>query len=446
MADRTRSEPLVIPEYDVIYKVQNTGPPLEDLPVLQYDADVVTKKFERVSMLPPKGHPTFNSWNPFEHYVRTLEDYGGSFRFVTYRYYNYPDPYNRFPVGQCSDARVGWIGTAAGVQFGGPSIPLNGLPDLYLAQSDGRFVRTHVDEEELATRAFMACLPDIPPKLSLINSLIELKDFKSLPKTLAGVLAFRKKGNWTLRKILHAGADGYLQTQFNILPLLKDISNLRKALKDTTAQVDKLLEDVRKRRTKHTSFGLGGVFKDVDETSYSPDGNDWVTGHYIPDYLGYCKGHRNVRHNTPLFHAQLEYSFDMPDWSRREAQIRGHLDSLGVNLNPAIIWNAIPWSFVVDWVIGVSQWLNNNRISNMGIRTTIHRWCWSVKVDRTITCSKDTCIDGPYAQYSIPVSRVREVAYKRSTWMPDPHTAIFGSGLSLTELSLGAALGVSKAT
>jgi hypothetical protein len=38
-----------------------------------------------------------------------------------------------------------------------------------------------------------------------------------------------------------------------------------------------------------------------------------------------------------------------------EKMLRGALDSLGFELNPNIIWDAIPFSFVVDWFFDVGS-------------------------------------------------------------------------------------------
>lgn len=42
--------------------------------------------------------------------------------------------------------------------------------------------------------------------------------------------------------------------------------------------------------------------------------------------------------------------------------LRASLDTLGVELNPRIIWDAIPYSFVVDWFLGVGRYLDQFRV------------------------------------------------------------------------------------
>ena len=126
-----------------------------------------------------------------------------------------------------------------------------------------------------------------------------------------------------------------------------------------------------------------------------------------------------------------------------------HLDALGANLNPAIIWNAIPWSFVVDWVINVSQWLSTQRVGFMDPKINILRYLWSVKRVRSIIVQRKAFapdyIDGPYKQVSgpVPLPTVRESAYCRVVGLPSEHS-ILTSGLNANEFSLAAALVISR--
>jgi hypothetical protein len=42
--------------------------------------------------------------------------------------------------------------------------------------------------------------------------------------------------------------------------------------------------------------------------------------------------------------------------------LRGVLDSLGFELNPRILWDAIPFSFVADWFVGVGNFLDRFKV------------------------------------------------------------------------------------
>jgi hypothetical protein len=297
----------------------------------------------------------------------------------------------------------------------------------------------------LVLQAFNACKPGIPPKLSLLNALYELKDFKSLPRTIAKMKGIAPKGKLSLRRILKASADVNLQWQFNVRSLLQDIINLENALVQTRSMIQKIIDDAGGKQMKRIAYDLRNVYKDSNTTSANI-GYGTQGGFSQPDEIaGACRAHRIVTYTSAVFKAQLEYEYTLPAGREIILFINGYLDALGVNLNPQIIWNAIPWSFVIDWVIGVNRWLGNLKQTNLGLKTVIHRWCWSVDVSRIIKTYKTVGSDNLYYKHAmIPVIEVTESAYKRDTAAPNIYGALTASGLSLNEIGLGASLSVSR--
>jgi hypothetical protein len=59
------------------------------------------------------------------------------------------------------------------------------------------------------------------------------------------------------------------------------------------------------------------------------------------------------------------------------------LDSLGINMNPEIIWDLIPFSFVVDWFIKVGDWLEGFKVNHLNSSVTILDMCYSIKTQVT---------------------------------------------------------------
>jgi hypothetical protein len=47
------------------------------------------------------------------------------------------------------------------------------------------------------------------------------------------------------------------------------------------------------------------------------------------------------------------------------------LERLGVTPDPAIVWNAIPLSFILDWVYPVGEWLHNRRFTMIDMNIVI---------------------------------------------------------------------------
>jgi hypothetical protein len=455
---RTREVPRIVDGYEVTWTPE--GPVMEQPnPPSPFSYNYPSSRtyqlaFEAAGDLGSRN--TRKTWNPFQHYVRELEVSDAHFLFCTAQFTN--DETQLFHSGTVPDAAVGYVGNSVG--YGNLEYPIGGLPNLFDANLLDDFVQTGLDEAELRNRAFTGLLPGIRSKLSLPNSVYELKDFKSLPRTLQRIselqkkfvvdLLPRKRKADTLRRILRrivnrggASSDAALQLQFNILPLLKDIASLQRSLVDTQKDVNKLLSNEGKRRKSRIEISLQGLLNGRDDHSL-PVG--WTSQYgTTPDYMiGLARAHRKVRYTVSRCVGEMEYSYTLSEWQRENAAINGLLDAIGVNLNPAILWNAIPWSFVVDWVLGVSQYLNRFSIPALHPTTVIHRWCFSIMFTRVITMSKDVCIHSLHPSYDVPVSTLRETVYKRSTATPDLYAAIQSSGLSLSEISLGAALGGSR--
>lgn len=319
--------------------------------------------------------------------------------------------------------------------------PIKGLPLLAFQSSTGLQLVPPDALDDLVVRAIRAFTPGIKPagNISLVNSIIELKDFKSLPHSLNNVkkglpaIARQLKklhvldyGN-PLRKLLRMGADGYLQQMFNIAPLLSDIANVKKALSDYRQQLKRLVAESGRPIRKHFQCILEGYNDKQEFDSFNLPSN-FVVSTFV--------WNRVVNYKFRHFNATIDYSYKLPLGS--EDNLMGALlDRLGVNFNPKIIWNAIPWSFVIDWVAGVNQWLDQFQTRNIDPVVSIGQFCYSYHVSRSIATGAGLGGTVPCVAYS-------EEAYQRYVGTPSLYSSLVTSGLSPTEISLGAALALTR--
>jgi len=398
----------------------------------------------------PNSEGSHKLWKSFEHYKKVLgatpvmtgtqvEVYRSSFNTCPYTavlvdpYYRYYST-NFYGAPDRLDTTRVWS-----------------VPALYVKRSDGGFVPPPADLEALKQRSLNVMLPVIKAELSLLNSIIELKDFKSLPKTLLGISSFARKflltGKQTLREALRTGSDGYLQLKFNILPLLSDISGLRTAMLRNEKRINALVTRSGRSQSMHFCFNWA-EYPDTSEVSGSstipttPFDTNCQNSFQYKCFQTASFG-RYVTYAPSSFHAQIEYNYNYTQYQLVHARALALLDAFGVNFNPVIIWNAIPWSFVVDWVAGVNRWLDQFKTLNMEPTINIHRYLWSVKRSRRILVTR-TVGHGVYtvplpASQSVPLPVVDESAYRRFVGLPSSSSIIL-SGLSSTEFSLGAAL------
>jgi hypothetical protein len=376
--------------------------------------------------------------------------------------------------------------------FGNYGAHFNGLTALTSEQADGGFVPPPANLQELVDNSLRAMLPTIKAELSLINTVIELKDFRSLPSTLRSltkfgeslpgriqeaakllakskdkVLArrpsqtlwrrirrtFSSSAGPTLAEATRLGADGYLQKEFNIMPLLSDIAGLTTAITRTTKRINDLVNRQGKRRVKHFTVLIPypsssmptqtvGPYAMNSSTFFGDAGPPGYTGIYR-NPLNTVIGTRSVAEYYSVFHAQVEYNYTLTRFQTEHAQLLGMMDAMGVNLNPAIIWNAIPWTFVVDWVIDVSRWLNSRAKLNMEPVTNISRYLWSYKTTRRVRYhikgNPNDNLGGAARFHGCYLQDLHEVAYRRDVGIPANNPLITGE-LTLKKLTLGLAL------
>jgi hypothetical protein len=418
------------------------------------------KSYEEIYPAQSGSHKS--EWTSFEHYKVSSGDVQipGKLDYSLPTVWGAPSYQTTWgqPVHPYAAYSSDWFGEAGQLNFG--------LTPLYVKRPDGGFVPPPGDLDFLVQRSLDAMLPRIKSDLSLINSVIELKDFYSLPHTIAqiaslpdlykslgrlippGGLTFSSLRGFTrpLREWFRAGADSYLQAKFNILPLLSDIAALSHAM----SRVDRRLNDLITRsgnvRRRHYTSLIAELHPTQDEKTVSFSST--YPGEY--EIVSHLTLERYSYPTSTTFHAEIEYNYNYTRYQVEHARILGFLDAIGLNLNPAIIWNAIPWSFVVDWVIGISQWLSQQRIGLMDPKINIRRYLWSVKRARSIISTGRSV--RPFYGFggepnvtspTVPLPVVNEVAYRRQLYEPGL-SSIRLSGLNPQEFTLGAALVISR--
>jgi hypothetical protein len=187
---------------------------------------------------------------------------------------------------------------------------------------------------------------------------------------------------------------------------------------------------------------LGGQF---DQTlSKGPEEGGSVTLNHVRQMTMH---RRCLFPEGATFHAQMEYNYHYTRFQTEHAQLLGFLDSLGVNLDPSIIWNAIPWSFLVDWLVGVNRWLASRKVLNMEPVVNITRYLWSWKTFRKTRyyfySNHLSNRMGPIPPTYLP--DCNETVYRRDVMLPENiGSALKLSGLNSREFSLGVALAITR--
>jgi len=145
-------------------------------------------------------------------------------------------------------------------------------------------------------------------------------------------------------------AGAHLNYSFNILPNISDIRKLVKAARTFSARYNKMISEMRKpvSRRFRTTVAMP-ITKTVQVIAGAQE--MWKQWEFI---------------EQPLFCATSHFTYDIPKLSGWTKWL-SLLDYLGINLNPKILWEATPFSFVVDWFTRVGDYLENFKETNVSI-------------------------------------------------------------------------------
>lgn len=226
----------------------------------------------------------------------------------------------------------------------GDYLTLYGYYRIYPTFSQVDPVHNHpqIDLSAAQRSAWHDMQPEFAGKVSLINFIYELKDFKDMAKFLSNPLEkirgfrnFVKKQTGRDRKKKgfdpsRPAAELYLTNQFAIQPLIKDITEIMAQLQSMVASLQsEFAEEGTKPNTRYSSTDF------VHEDNLTL--NTWAqnTGSLY----------------KTKFTAGLIYTYDY--------KLRSSWDAIatywGLKLSAEALWNGLPFSFLVDYVFKVGD-------------------------------------------------------------------------------------------
>lgn len=267
----------------------------------------------------------------------------------------------------------------------------NITPDNLLSRYNPTFGAIPLHEE--AVKFLTESKTQLPTTMSAPNFLFELKDFGALLESFAKIprhlfeyksqimkvatikdhARFIRRettnngGRQTAKntkKVIDKANDTYLESQFNWLPLVDD---LKKATEMYDA-VTKKLEWLKRTYKKPTR-----IHKFVDDFADHLSQDQAVMSFEASD--------NRVCYATPVgVDAKLHFSCDLMH------DVNAHIAAnawerifagYGFNNPSKIVWDAIPFSFIIDWLTPVGTWLNNFAINPLKGDMLCSNYSWS---------------------------------------------------------------------
>jgi hypothetical protein len=305
-----------------------------------------------------------------------------------------------------------------------------------------------------AQQALDTMMPSFNSGNSLVNFILELKDFKKLflsttSQFVSKLGVFRAAlgyDHWN--KPMAKLSKSYLSYSFAWRPLWSDLTKLIDTLSTFDAKLQALIKGANTDLQKHFRKTITGTATSASQYFYSGDltspGNNGSSGAAGRTRV-YLSDSKDIE-----FNATLRYRYPLPqELLSASGRAKAYLQALGVQVNPAIVWNAIPFSFVVDWVVNVSSWLNQFRVDNIRFKTEIRDFCYSASFTRSVRYTTQSVLYGITSNSNVKTATwgseqdtdaclIR--SYRRKVGIPNVLQSMQTSGLDWREFSLGGAL------
>lgn len=206
---------------------------------------------------------------------------------------------------------------------------------------------------DVRRRAWHTIQPRFEGEVSMLNFLFELKDFKQLAKFLLrpNYGAIRRTLS-RLKDPTRLLSEGWLTWQLALKPLLSDLSAIH-------AQAQLVVREVQEQ------FQLAG--EDVQKTHYS---ESWPSLEITSSPRAYIKAGTLI---DERFTATMRYTYEY----RMRSTVDAFMHYWGLTMNAETFWNAIPFSFIVDYFIKIGDSLRAMR-RDKNISLSVSEYCESM--------------------------------------------------------------------
>lgn len=231
---------------------------------------------------------------------------------------------------------------------------------------------TWADIDGCQRRAWWNMQPRFESEISMLNFIYELKDFKYLMKSLLLwrqtmgklrnlVTAVRELENSPNLGKTSSGtsivaAQAHLTYQFAVKPLINDVRTLLQIWEDTISEAQ-------------NEFEMRGL--SAQKSHYSECLASKTTGSFFTGSLAWL---HTGTYQEVMYTATLEYTYN---YIRR---VGGELyrHYLGFNLTAGVIWEAIPFSFLVDYFCRIGNAIHAMSV-DPNVRLNVLQYCESIK-------------------------------------------------------------------
>jgi len=267
--------------------------------------------------------------------------------------------------------------------------------------------------------------------------------FASLFSTIVQKARFRALTDRDPRKTAKQFANDHLAVQFGLLPTIADLQKFCHLILNWQKRYDDLKGFLESTRAWHAE--PYALTQEYPLEQFSIWGTTAVDAFAITQ-LPILEARVTV--NDRSFRRTASYSFSAPEFRGWSTRLKQFLDAFGV-IDPAAIWDVIPFSFIVDWFFGVGNWLHKNRPRLFPADVIIRDYCeskrvvldvkWFMSYAGTTSGSPPLSqITGDYLGSDIYTTYLRKRFHPPSVSIPSPR--LQGSGITLSRALISASL------
>lgn len=276
------------------------------------------------------------------------------------------------------------------------------------------------------------------PIFDFANAAAELRD---VPGSIPGFKNATKELQNRFTPDIMGSSNGYLALQFGWLPLFNDVRNFIESTRKITKRVDWLVKNNGKKVRRHKE-----ILNDTTSTSSAIAGyNLFHPVLPVGWYGSQPTGVQTVEVSDRVW-GVASFRYWLPD-PPKGVDFRDYIAAraYGMNIRPSVIYNAIPWTWMVDYFSNLGTIVSN---LDPGVADTLAADYFYVmretvkRVSRTVTCN----MWGTSAYDNNVSSTSTSTLSTKSRLLGSP----FGNGLGINsdlsprQLSILGALGASR--
>lgn len=191
---------------------------------------------------------------------------------------------------------------------------------------------------------FLANVNPSNPTVDLPVFLFELRDFPRMLKQLGDVLRHRTKPS--------DAAGAYVAYSFGWAPLISDVGKL--------LDLSKVVNDRFKYLSKISAKGGARISRSLDNTTDTLSTSQYNLSGVYGSTSNLIEATQQVTERRKVWGVATVASHPSPV-QLDDPQMLAARSALGLNLSAASLWEALPWSWLIDYFVNVGDYLDATR-------------------------------------------------------------------------------------